>query len=342
MIESIQALLNNKTRTHMQLMLASFAASLVICCSQRTAIADDHIILVVGAGGEAVYAEQFSTSAEHWSKLSEEPGFQVTQIGPNQSASSEQQADNDKQRLLAAIDSVTNEISTEDRLWIVMLGHGTFQQGIAKFNLEGPDISADELSTALKQVQSPLVLIHAFSSSGPWLEKLSGPGRVILTATRSGDEMNYSRFGNFLSQAISNADADLDHDFNISILEAFLKASAETSNFYQAEGRLQTEHALLDDNGDKVGTPPNFFRGVRVAQKAAGDVQPDGNLARRTLVLTNADQKQLTEEQQQQVTQLELEIATLRAKKSEMEEDQYFEALEPLLIKLAKIELQPK
>jgi hypothetical protein len=33
------------------------------------------------------------------------------------------------------------------------------------------------------------------------------------------------------------------------------------AEFYEADGRLATEHALLDDNGDSLGTPADFFRG---------------------------------------------------------------------------------
>ena len=38
-------------------------------------------------------------------------------------------------------------------------------------------------------------------------------------------------------------------------LEAFLFASRKTTEFYKAENRLATEHALIEDNGDGLGTP---------------------------------------------------------------------------------------
>jgi len=81
------------------------------------------------------------------------------------------------------------------------------------------------------------------------LNKLSATNRVIITATRSGNEQNFARFGQYFAEAITSTDADLDKDGQVSLLEAFLIASRRTSEFYKVEGRLATEHALIDDNG---------------------------------------------------------------------------------------------
>ena len=81
-----------------------------------------------------------------------------------------------------------------------------------------------------------------------------------VTATRSGYQHNYARFGKFLAEALSNPKNDLDKDGQISLLESFLSASHRTTEFYKTEGRLATEHALLDDNGDGLGTPATWFR----------------------------------------------------------------------------------
>src|ERR1019366_7106008 len=126
-------------------------------------------------------------------------------------------------------------------------GHST------KFNLRGPDISATDLAAALKPCLRPLAVIDCASASGPFINALSGPNRVIITATRSGSEVNATRFGGYLAKAIADPAADLDKDGQTSLLEAFLLASRETQQFYREAGRLATEHALLDDNGDGLG-----------------------------------------------------------------------------------------
>ena len=83
---------------------------------------------------------------------------------------------------------------------------------------------------------------------------------VVVVATRSGSEVNATRFGLPFAEALSDPTADLDHDGRVSVLEAF-RRHHEGSRFYQTAGRLATEHALLDDSRDGLGTPADWFRG---------------------------------------------------------------------------------
>jgi hypothetical protein len=123
------------------------------------------------------------------------------------------------------------------------------------------------------------------------------------------------------------------------LLEAYLMASRRVSDFYKGEGRLATEHALLDDNGDGMGTPADWFRGIRAVKTAANGAALDGMRAHQWhLVRSTADQK-LTPEQRKQRDELELEIARLRQEKSTLNEDEYYRQLEALLTKLGAIEL---
>src|SRR4029077_6004302 len=117
-----------------------------------------------------------------------------------------------------------------------------------------------------KPCKRPLAVIDCASASGPFINALSAPGRVIVTATRSGNEVNVTQFGGYFARAIANPAADLDKDGQTSLLEAFLFASRQVEQFYQEAGRLATEHALLDDNGDGLGTPADWFRGVRAVK----------------------------------------------------------------------------
>ncbi len=90
-----------------------------------------------------------------------------------------------------------------------------------KFNLRGNDITAAQLGKAIADTHSRWVIVDCSSCSAPFLQQLSGPNRVVITATKSGAERNYSRFGDFFSQALGDAAADLDHDRSVSVLEAF-------------------------------------------------------------------------------------------------------------------------
>ncbi len=219
----------------------------------------------------------------------------------------------------------------------MLIGHGTFDRELAKFNLRGPDISGAELAKQLDAIHRPLIIVNCSSSSGPFINRLSGDGRVIVTATNSGVEQNYSRFGDHLSAAIADPAADLDHDEQVSLLEAFLSASAGVARFYEQEARLATEHSLLDDNGDKLGTPPTFFRGIRAVQSARGGAEPDGQAAHRYILVPGKNQPVLSASQLQRRDQLEAAIEELRAQKSTLAEARYYEHLETLMVQLARL-----
>lgn len=297
---------------------------------QTTDPAKSSVIVVVGAAGEEEYGESFVKWAASWEEASRRAGAQHVTIGL--------QTNNpvpDRERLQLALANEAKEGYTE--LWLVFLGHGTFDGKEAKFNLRGPDISASELLTWLQPFRRPLAVIDAASSSGPFLNKLSATNRVVITATRSGAEVNYARFGEFLSEAIAKPEADLDKDGQTSLLEAFLMGARQVAEFYSTEGRLATEHALLDDNGDGLGTPPDWFRGVR-ATKAAKDGAPlDGLRAHQFHLIRSGDDLKLSPELRARRAQLEVALSKLRESKKQIPEDDYYAKLEALLLDLARI-----
>ena len=53
----------------------------------------------------------------------------------------------------------------------------------------------------------------------------------------------------------------------------------------RSEGRLATEHALLDDNGDELGTPADWFQGLRVVKQSKAGAAVDGSLARQFVLI---------------------------------------------------------
>jgi hypothetical protein len=234
----------------------------------------------------------------------------------------------------------TLEIEPKDgrgELWIVLIGHGTFDGKEAKLNLRGPDISASELNAWLKPFQRPLAVIDTTSSSAPFLARLAGPNRVVVSATRSGNQHNYARFGKFLAEALPDPKSDLDKDGQISLLESFLSASHRTAEFYKTEGRLATEHALIDDNGDGLGTPADWFRGVIATKQARDGAALDGPRAHQFHLVRSPAEERLSPEVRARRDQLELEISELRARKEKMAEGKYYQELERLLLELATL-----
>ncbi len=288
------------------------------------------VIVAVGAAGEEEYGKEFSQWAESWTKAIGKAKANQVSIGLAAT-----NATSDLTLLRQALaDEPTNSTA---ELWLVLIGHGTFDGMEAKFNLRGPDLSATELAEWLKPFRRPLVIINSASSSSPFLNKLSAPDRVIVTATRSGSEENFARFGKFIAEAIADPTADLDKDDQTSLLEAFIMASRRVGEFYEADGRLVTEHALLDDNGDGLGTPADFFRGVQAVKKPAGGGTVDGLRAHQVHLVRSEQEQNLPAALRARRDELELTIARLREAKATLPRDEYYRRLEILMLELARL-----
>jgi hypothetical protein len=288
------------------------------------------VIVVVGAAGEEEFGENFKRWAGLWEQASRRAGAQHLTIGLLTNSPVP-----DRERLQMALANERKDGASE--MWIVFLGHGTFDGKEAKFALRGPDISASELAAWLKPFQRPVAIIDSSSSSGPFLNKLSATNRVVISATRSGAEVNYARYGEYLSQAIANPDADLDKDGQTSLLEAFLMGARQLAEFYSTEGRLATEHPLLDDNGDGLGTPPDWFRGVRAVKSAKDGAPLDGLRAHQFHLIRSETDLKLPPEVRARRDALEISLAKLRDSKKQMPEDEYYATLEALLLEMARL-----
>jgi hypothetical protein len=300
------------------------------------------VIVVIGAPGTPEYAREFTQWADRWAQAAAKGAAHVVQIGRDDvdpttlpTTSPTTGPITDKLRLQNVL--APEVVESVQPLWIVLMGHGTSDSKDTKFNLRGPDVSNQELADWLRPIKRPVAIIDCSAASAPFLNRLSAPGRIIITATRSGSEIQYSRFGDYLSAAIVDPAADLDKDGQTSLLEAFLAAAHSTEEFYKQAGRLATEHALLDDNGDGLGTGSEFFQGLR-ATKAARDGAPlDGPRARQWHLVLSAAEQAIPPEVRAQRDEIELAIESLRQRKSSMPETAYYAQLEELMLKLAKL-----
>ena len=304
-----------------------------------TIAAKQQLILVIGAPGTEDYREAFSTWAARWKDAATRGNADCNVIGldaPVESDTPTAPQMSDLQKLLDAIAAAAREKSDEP-LWIVFLGHGTFDGRTASWNLNGPDITAEQLAERCQNLQRPLAVVACASCTAPFVNALSGENRVVVTATRDGNQIQYSRFGDAMSQAIGSLDADIDRDGQTSLMEAWLFASRRTAEFYKLDGRLATEHSLLDDNGDGQGVRSEIFDGDRVAENIQNPDQVDGRLATRWHLLRSDEEQKLTSEQRALRDQLEAEIELLRRKKNELPEAEYLSQLEQLLLPLAKL-----
>ena len=318
-------------RRHSLLIALVLGAFVVPVPAQAQPPGQRTLILAVGAAGEEPYAREFAAEADLWKQAARKGGFQSFVIGEDEKA-----ATDDRTQLLNVL---TNEVATTngEELWLVFIGHGTFDGRSAKFNLRGPDISADDVKAALNGSRRPFALIQCASASGPFLPALSAASRTIITATRSGYEANATRFGQYFARAVADPAADLDKDGQTSLLEAFLLASRQVEQFYRDEGRLATEHALLDDNGDGLGTAADWFRGVRAVKTAAGGKSVDGVRAHQLNLVRSEAERELSPEVRGRRDALEQQLSALRTRKSAMDESTYYAQIEGVLVQIARL-----
>jgi hypothetical protein len=222
-----------------------------------------------------------------------------------------------------------------DVLFVMLIGHGGGDEKTARFNVPGPDITAADFARVLDGISGPVIaIVNAASASGGFIAPLSGPNRVIATATKSYFEKNQTRFANYFIQAYASDVADADKDGRVSVLEAFDYARREVARVYESENHLLSEHAQLDDNGDHKGT-------------AAPDAKSaDGALARRVFlggragsvaaVARAASNDPRVAALERQKDSLETRIDSLRRRKATMDSTAYEKALEDLLVRLAE------
>jgi hypothetical protein len=285
-------------------------------------------ILVIGAPGETEFGSNFLRQAQVWQKACTQGECRSLSIG-----SDVQTQTNDFDLLKQVLAAEPKE--GLGRLWLVLIGHGTFDGKEARFNLRGPDVAASELAQWLRPFRRPLAVVDTSSCSAPFLKALAGTNRIIITATRSGYEQNFVRFGQYFAEALASPEADLDKDGQVSLLEAFLIASRQTVDFYKSQGRLATEHALLEDNGDGLGTPADWFEGLRATRKSKDNQPVDGLLARQVCLVPNEAERRLSSALRAQRDALEQAIFKHREKKSKIPEDDYYRELEQLLLDMA-------
>jgi len=278
-------------------------------------------LIVNGAGGESVYAKQFAEwTTQLSSVLSERFGFDTKHVTILKDATADQ--------VKGTFGTLKSELDVNNVLFVFLIGHGSFDGKESKFNLVGPDIAATEYNALFTALPTRRVVIFNMSSaSGEFIKSLAAKGRIVITATKNGQETNATRFAGFLIAALNAKDADTDQDGHTSVLEAFVYANRLTADFYTNAGRLATEHALLDDNGDGVGHDKLEAGEGLLARATYLDSLSVGEAA-----ATAAAGRLLKERER-----LEGEIEQLIARKANMPESEYEATLERLFIELAKV-----
>jgi hypothetical protein len=282
-----------------------------------------HLVIVVGLAGDPEHGELF----KKWGTTLADTATAKLNL-PKENVVLLADAAATRDAVSKALTDVAGRADEQDTVVIVLFGHGTYAGKVAKFNLTGPDMTAQDFAPLLAKMKSKrVVLADTTSASGPFVEALSGPGRVIVAATRTGGEMFATLFGGPFVDAFSNEAADSDRDGKVSILEAFDYAKRAVAASYQREGLLPTEHAVLDDNGDKEGS---LEPGRQGKDGQSASVLAIGSM-RRQAAPANEKLRALYAERDA----IERRIESLKLLKSGMDPAKYAAELEKLATDLA-------
>ena len=299
----------------------------------------DHVLVISGVSGEPRFAEAFHRWATSFIDAIRDrhgvPAANITYLAERPERDAARiHGRSDRAGIEAAFQRLAERAAPEDRVLVVLFGHGSEQNGEPRLNIPGPDLSASDFARLLGTLRArEVALVHTGSASGGWISKLSAPGRVVLTATRSGFEQNETIFPEHFVAAYAGDGADTDKDGRISLLEAFVYATHQVERAYKQRNLLQSEHALLDDDGDGKGSPapdPDAGDGARArAFVLAGS-------AVRAAAAATPELRALYETRER----LERQINALRARRASMDSVAYETELERLLVELAEVNQQ--
>jgi hypothetical protein len=293
--------------------------------SALPARAASYYVTVAGLGGEPDYEQRFTALANDLDKLlkaSSDDAHVYTLTGGGAT----------KAHLTDTMNIIAREAKADDTFTLTLIGHGSFDSVEYKFNLPGPDISGEELASLCDHVPAKRQLIvNTSSASGGSIGALQKPGRIVITATKTGTEKNATVFARYWVEALRDASADVDKNEVISALEAFQYADRKTVSFYESQKRLATEHAIIEDAGKKEG--------VRVPSTENGE----GLLATNFVLLRlGAAQKAANDPAKRALLdkreELERKIDTFKYQKAAMSAEDYKTQLSGALVELARVQ----
>ncbi|MGH9688413.1 MAG: hypothetical protein ACRD5K_15115 [Candidatus Acidiferrales bacterium] len=284
-----------------------------------------YYVTVAGLGGEPDYEQEFTQLASDLNKL-------LKSTGPDSHVYT--LTDTTRAQLTQTLSQVAAQAKPDDDFVLILIGHGTFDGFQYKLNLVGPDITAQDLAKLCDQIHSKRQLIvNTTEASGGSVAALQRRGRAVIAATKDGNEKNATVFARYFVQALHDPQADLDKNNAISALEAFDYAQRHTSDFYDSQKRLATEHAVFEDTGE--------HEPVRASSTDTGEGLFLSNF---TLIRIGAEQKAYSDPAKRallaQKEDLERKIDTLKYHKAAMSQDDYKQQLTQALLDLAKVQEQ--
>jgi Peptidase C13 family len=298
-----------------------FRLPILLMVAALSAPAATFYVTISGLGGEPDYEQRFKMWAEDIETSLKKSGGDanvITMVAPT------------REQIRSKLGEVARQAKPDDGVVLMLIGHGTYDGVEYKFNIPGPDITAAELASLLDKIPaSRQLVVNMTSSSGGSINLLQKKNRILITATKAGTEKNATVFARYWAEALRDPAADSDKNESVSALEAFRFAERKTTDFFDSQKRLATEHAVLEDTGkgegernpsaeNGEGRLASSFAMIRLGANAAAARDP----AKRELMAKKEE--------------LEQAIDKLKYDKAALPEPEYKKQLAALLVELAK------
>jgi len=287
-----------------------------------------HVCILRGAGGEPRYDERFQQWSDRLARvLVEQCGVQSDHVHacPPDSAAPPLT----RESAASVMGALAGALQPDDTLLVFFIGHGSLQLE-PKFMTAGPDISAGDVRGWLDAIPaSRQLVINTASASAAFINALSRPGRVIVTSTRDGEQPNATEFTEHLLRVLEAGRGDQNRDGQLTLSELCDAASAATTQWYESEDFVITENALLDDNGDALGS--------RLPLDVGNAETKDGALANSIVLRSDAVGAGSDPARLAAYRDAIAAVEAWKRSKGTVEEARYWDTLESLLLEAARL-----
>lgn len=287
-----------------------FLLTAVILLS-NLAQAEDSLLIVSGLGGDPDFQLAFDEQADEIYQAALNLGLTESQV--QLFKGSEASKDN----ILSAIGSIS--AASDDLVQLHLIGHGSFDGNDYKFNIPGPDITANELAESLNAVGGRQMVALMTSASGGAMESLKSDNRLVITATRTGLQKNASVFSRYWAEGAGRSAADLNKNEIVSVSELYAYTTDQVASYYEREGLIASEASLME-GADRVD--PDLFSVSRIGQLASASI--------------SAEVEALIEER----ANVEVKLSELSDRRQQLTDDEYFAELQNLMLELGLLQRQ--
>jgi hypothetical protein len=283
-------------------------ALIALVCAPLVSEGATYTVVIAGLGGEPQYEARFREEAEAIASAARKTATaddQVLLLVGDEAR---------RQNVQRQFQALAERMGEQDSVSIVLIGHGTFDGEEYRFNVPDLDLTGSELRRLFDALPARnQLIVNTTSASGAVSEHWQRPGRVLITATKSAGERTATRFARFWVQAVTSDVADLNKDQIVTAAEAFDYTSRQVAAAFKADVALATEHARMEGE-----------QGKRFAVANLGPMPFIADPEVRALLAERSE--------------IERDLEAVKQRKATMNEAQYYDELERVLVRLALLQ----